>query len=204
LKGNRSKPSSIYIYGKEGEAIQDFQDEEVIRRIRAGDREAFRLLADKYAGYVYQLTYSVLRHPKDAEDAAQEAFVRVYLSLSQYRGQGFKTWLTRIAVNKAIDKKRKLQRKRETLTEFPEPEQADWTAPSAEADAMERLRRSEFRERMKQIPANYRGIIQAFYLDDKSYKQIAEEHGLEVKNVETRLYRAKKWIRQHWTKGDLE
>lgn len=176
----------------------------MIRRIQAGDRDAFRLLADKYTGYVYQLAYSVLRHPKDAEDAAQEAFVRVYLSLSQYRGQGFKTWLTRIAVNKAIDKKRQLQRKRETLTESPEPAQADWTAPSAEADAMQRIRRTEFRERMKQIPANYRGIIQAFYMDDKSYKQIAEEQGLEIKNVETRLYRAKKWIRQHWTKGDLE
>jgi DNA-directed RNA polymerase specialized sigma24 family protein len=72
-----------------------------------------------------------LHHPKDAEDAAQEVFVKLYLSLPQYERQGFKTWLTRIAVNQGIDVKRRLQRKTEDLAEEMAEQAASASPPLA-------------------------------------------------------------------------
>lgn len=200
----KSNPRSSIHTGKGGGDIEDIQDETIIRRVQSGERDAFRLLTDKYAGYVYQLAYSVLRHPKDAEDAAQEAFVSAYLSLQDYRSQGFKAWLARIAVNRAIDKKRQLQRRREMLTDLPDAAVWNESVPSAETHSLSRLRKEQLNERIGKLPLNYREVIHAFYMEDKSYLQIAEEQGLELKNVETRLYRAKKWIRQRWSREDWE
>lgn len=63
----------------------------------------FRWLVQEYGTYIYRVTYSVLHDAKEAEDAAQETFLQIYKSLPEYRSQGLKTWMTRIAVNKAID-----------------------------------------------------------------------------------------------------
>jgi len=70
-----------------------------------------RLLIDKYSQHVYHVAYSVLRNDQDAQDAAQEAFIQIYKSLPDYRSEGFKTWISRIAFHKAIDAKRKLGRR---------------------------------------------------------------------------------------------
>ena len=66
--------------------------------------------------YIFHTVYSVLRNEKDAEDAAQEVFLKIYTSLPQYEKQGFKTWITRIAVNHAIDIRRKQVRRQEDQT----------------------------------------------------------------------------------------
>ena len=86
---------------------KDIEDEDWVDLILAGDTEAFRLLIDRYANYIYQAAYGVLRNGKDAEDVAQEAFVQIFLSLPRYQRKGLKSWMARIAVNKAIDYRRK-------------------------------------------------------------------------------------------------
>ncbi|GJM73069.1 hypothetical protein HMSSN036_52850 [Paenibacillus macerans] len=73
----------------------------------------FRWLVQEYGTYIYRVTYSVLHDAKEAEDAAQETFLQIYKSLPEYRSQGLKTWMTRIAVNKAIDLKRRRDRRKE-------------------------------------------------------------------------------------------
>jgi RNA polymerase sigma factor (sigma-70 family) len=63
-----------------------------------GNDHAFRLLVEKYRNDVFRTIFAVLRDQKEAEDAAQEVFMKIYTSLPQYQNQGFKTWMTRIAV----------------------------------------------------------------------------------------------------------
>ena len=82
-----------------------------------GSDHAFRLLVEKYRNDVFRTVFAVLRDQKEAEDAAQEVFMKIYTSLPQYENQGFKTWMTRIAVNHAIDVKRKLARRKEEVAE---------------------------------------------------------------------------------------
>lgn len=144
-----------------------------------------------------------MRHEKDAEDATQEVFLKIYYALPQYGSQGIKAWLTRIAVNHAIDVKRKKQRQQEMILE---PDDIP-TLSSPEENVVLPLIQKEQRElvksRLHDMPANYRQVIEAYYIAEKSYKQIAEEQQVEVKTVETKLYRARNWMKKHWKEDDF-
>ncbi|WP_326946608.1 sigma-70 family RNA polymerase sigma factor [Bacillus alveayuensis] len=168
-------------------------------KAKKGDEHAFRLLIEKYRDYLFKTVYSIIRNEKDAEDVTQEVFVRMYLSLPQYQSKGFKTWMTRIAVNYAIDIKRKRQRQREELLESVEAEANE----SIELPIIQKEERERIRRRLQDIPPNYRDVIYAYYIDEKSYQQIAKEQNVEVKTVETKLYRARSWLRKHWKEEDF-
>ncbi|MCS7460027.1 sigma-70 family RNA polymerase sigma factor [Paenibacillus doosanensis] len=160
--------------------------------------QSFRFIMDKYNPYLFQVAFSVLRSTKDAEDVTQEALLKIYASLPQYKHQGFKTWITRITVNKAIDYKRALERKREQLTDEPELLLPDDSANTVEDEVLYKQRQQRVRECLDDLPDNYRDVLVAFYIEDKSYQQIAVEQGVTLKTVESKLYRAKHWIRKHW------
>ncbi len=188
----------VYVFGKEGRVIDA---ETLITRILQGDQEAFRELVSHYSQHVFHTAYSVLRDAKEAEDASQEVFIQVYKALPQYRSEGFKTWITRITLNKAIDMKRKLSRKPPEQLPGEHAEVLD-KLPSRDEDVVSLLihkeRREELREKIKQLPDNHRAIITAFYLEEKNYEQIAAELDVTVKTVESKLYRARQWIRKSW------
>lgn len=111
--------------------------------------------------------------------------------------------MTRIAINHAIDMKRKKQRQRETVLE---PSEFLTISKSDENIAMPLLLREQrelVRNRLDELPLNYRDVIFSYYITEKSYKQIADEQGVEVKTVETKLYRARGWMKRHWKEADF-
>jgi RNA polymerase sigma factor (sigma-70 family) len=177
--------------------------------VLAGNADTFRSIIDSYQAYLYRIVFSVLHHPKDAEDATQEAFVKIFFSLPKYQGQGFKTWITRIAVNTAIDHKRKVGSRNERLVatnttsdDVPLNELAP--APESVEDNLLRNERSRLiAHYLNDIPDNYRHIVVAFYMEEKSHLQIANEHGIAVKTVESKLYRARHWMKKHWKEEDF-
>lgn len=182
------------------------EDEQLVDRILAGDDEAFRRLVERYANYIYQAVYGVLRNVKDAEDAAQEAFLQIHLSLPRYERKGLKTWMTRIAVNKAIDWRRKISRRQEMPITEPVmqlPDRTEGAPPGTEKLVLGRERKRRVAQGISELPEHYREVIIAYYLEEKSYQQISAEQGIELKSVESRLYRAKQWMRKHWREDDF-
>ncbi|MGQ3481709.1 RNA polymerase sigma factor [Paenibacillus sp. TY11] len=192
----------VYSIGK-GESVIEI--ERIIERIRSGDRQAFREIVELYSKHVFHVAYSVLHDSKEAEDAAQEAFVQVYKSLPQYRNEGFKTWLSRIALHKALDIKRKQDRRPAELIDVA---QSLVQLPSRDEDVLARLIREEqtveLSQKISQLPQQHRDIIQAYYMQGKTYDQIAEETQVALKTVESRLYRARLWIRNHWKEEEWQ
>ena len=188
---------------EEGETITE---EAWIARMAAGDRDAFRELVDKYGRYLFQSVYAVLRSTKDAEDVTQEVLLKICSSLPQYQYHGFKTWITRIAVNKAIDFKRARDRKREQLTDQWDslPHQDHVYDDSLEAGVISRERREQVRDQLERLPDNYRDVVIAFYIEEKSYQQIADEQNIALKTVESKLYRAKQYMRKHWKEEEWQ
>lgn len=187
----------VYYSREEGETITE---EAWIARMAAGDRDAFRELVDKYGRYLFQSVFAVLRSTKDAEDVTQEVLLKICSSLPQYQYQGFKTWITRIAVNKAIDFRRARDRKKEQLTDQWESlqHQDNVQDNSLEANVISRERREQVRDQLERLPENYRDVVIAFYFEEKSYQQIADEQKMALKTVESKLYRAKQYMRKHW------
>jgi RNA polymerase sigma factor (sigma-70 family) len=204
VQGRAVRPSSI-LSGREESEIQD---EQWITAIKNGGPEAFQSFVDEYGPYLYRTVYAVIRSPHDTEDVTQEALLQIYRSLPEFRMDGLKTWITRIAVNKAIDWKRSRMRKPEELMESITGLEAEGIMTErglpVEASVMEREEQRHVREQVEQLPDNYREVVTAYYMENKSYEEIAAQTGLEKKSVESRLYRARNWIKRHWRKEDFE
>ncbi|MCM3570459.1 sigma-70 family RNA polymerase sigma factor [Neobacillus mesonae] len=168
-----------------------------------GNDHAFRLLVEKYRNDVFRIAFAVLRDQKEAEDAAQEVFIKIYTSLSQYENQGFKTWMTRIAVNHAIDIQRKKTGRKIEIVEELEDQALGSPPDSVEKKIIENDRRRLVRKRLGELPDNYREVIFGFYIEEKSYQQLAEEQNVHVKTIETKLYRARNWMKKNWKEDDF-
>lgn len=187
---------------------EKIEDEDIVRKIRCGDRHAFQQCIERYRRHIFHIAYSVVHQRTDAEDIAQEVFIQIYRSLSQYDGKGFKTWISRIALHKAIDYRRKLLRSKEEavehITDAVSDEQmvANSLAGDVMTEVIVRDRKERLRMELKQIPALHREMIEAYYLEEKSYEQIAADSDISMKTVESRLYRARHWLRTHWREED--
>ena len=108
-----------------------------IRRAAAGDTDAFRSLVRRYERLVFGVAYTVLGDRQDAEDAAQEAFLRLHRALPRYRAEAaFGTWVFRLAVTAALDQRRRVTRRRPAVALPPESLEA---TPEQRAEAAELL-----------------------------------------------------------------
>ncbi len=168
---------------------------EWISRASAGDEEAFGLLIDHYKGYLMAVIMPVVRDPAGAQDVLQETFWQVYRSLPGYRGGNLKFWLARIAARKAIDCCRKRERRREELLpDYPEGLTSASTL-SAEKEYFSKTEKKRLAVLLDSLPPPYRTTLAGYFLEGKSYHQLADEAGISVKTVESRLYRARKILR---------
>jgi RNA polymerase sigma factor (sigma-70 family) len=188
-----------------GKGETSIDDEALVQQILSGQDEYFRVLIDRHRHYLYKMVYSVVNHAKDAEDVTQEAFAKIYYALPQYQLQGFKTWMCRIAVNHAIDFQRKrLKHKEKLYDELPDqPIVQTSISNQIELSYLRKERKELVQKNLALIPENYREVIIAFYIEEKSYQQIAVDQGIELKSVESKLYRAKKWLKANWKEEDF-
>ncbi len=113
--------------------------------------------------------------------------------------------MTRIAVNHAIDVKRKRDRRHEDIVESVEYDHDHYSIQrkSIDHEMIIKERRKQVRERLNELPENYRVVIYDFYIAEKSYQQMAEEQSVQVKTIETKLYRARNWMKKHWKEDDF-
>lgn len=195
----------LYVEGRESEIIE----QEWINKIYTGGAAAYKDFVNAYYEHVYRTAYAVLHHHQDAEDVTQEVFVQIYRALPEYRNQGLKTWITRITVNRAIDARRKLARQKVTVAQDEQwiedhAQQADYNEHSTEQKIMLQERKAFIQEELERVPEHYKDVIHAFYIDEKSYEEIAKQLSLEKKSVESRLYRARLWLKRHWRREDFE
>jgi len=175
-------------------------DELLVEKTLTGDQEAFRKLVDRYKTVVYAICMNIVKDTHEAENLSQETFIQAYRSLRQYENKGFKTWLGRIATNKSIDWKRRQRHKVVYLSEIEDTVPNDGPAP------YDRMLKKEIRDQItllcSQLPDRYGIVIKKYYIQSKSYKQIADEEGISIKTVESRLYRAKSLMRNKWKEED--
>jgi RNA polymerase sigma-70 factor (ECF subfamily) len=180
---------------------QDDTDQELVRRVQAGDQTAFNLLVLKYQHRVLKLVGRFVNDPAEAEDVAQEAFLKAYRALASFRGDSaFYTWLYRIAINTA---KNALVSQRRRPVDFDldlqDPEQYDRQAKLKEADTPEGVLltdeiRAVVEQAMEQLPEDLRTAIVLRELEGLSYEEIAEAMDCPVGTVRSRIFRAREAI----------
>jgi RNA polymerase sigma-70 factor (ECF subfamily) len=163
----------------------------LIVRASAGDHDAFRELVERYRGAVYNLAYRMLGGPEEAEDAAQETFVRVYRQLGRYDARRrFSTWVLAIATNHCIDQ---LRRHRLPLVPLESIVPWAWSREAGpEQGALEREARDEVQQLIRQLPEKLRAVLVLRYWHDLSCVEIAGVLEVPEGTVKTLLHRARK------------
>ncbi|MBL8056124.1 MAG: sigma-70 family RNA polymerase sigma factor [Anaerolineales bacterium] len=170
-----------------------------IQRAQAGDAEAFGQLVLEHQRFVYHLALRVLRHPQEAEDVAQEAFVRAWLALPHFRGQArFGTWLYRIVTNLCYNRLPGLRRDLNALGEEQIGDLPDESAAGAEAAAgLEDQERQAFlQDAIERLPASYQLLITLRFQQGLAYDEIAGITSLPLGTVKTGLFRARARLRE--------
>lgn len=160
-----------------------------------GDHQAFARLVETYKVAVYNLAYRMLKNAAEAEDAAQEIFLRAYTKLATYdRERKFSTWLLSIASNYCIDV---IRRRRATLVDLDEVAFAvPSTAPGPEGSAIHREQREAVARAISHLPDSYRLVTVLRYYNDCSYEEIERITGLTEATIKTRLFRARRHLEE--------
>jgi RNA polymerase sigma-70 factor (ECF subfamily) len=174
------------------------EEQALVGRARTGDVEAFRLLVERHAGRVQALALRIVRSASDAEEVAQDAFVRAWLALPSFRGESsFATWLHRIAVRRALDRAEtlKLRHTREQGLEAAE------TLAAAASEAQD-PRRRKLERMIAELPPGQRAAVTLYYLEDRAVEQVAMILGVPEGTVKTHLSRARAALRKAWLEGE--
>lgn len=165
---------------------------------RNGDPQAFAMLVDMYSKPVYNLCYRMLGNPQDAEDAAQEAFLRAYRNLNCYDpDRKLITWLLSIAAHYCIDQQRRVRAPQVSLDEADPGELSERRAGPEKAYLL-RETGDQVQQLLSQISARDRAAIILYYWYDLSYQEIASQLKLTESALKARLYRARRSLAKVW------
>jgi len=179
----------------------DQSDLELVRRVQRGERGAFDLLVLKYQHKVIKLVARMLRDPAEAEDVAQEAFVKAYRAIGSFRGDSaFYTWLYRIAVNTARNTMASRQRRPlDYEADLSESEQSAVESRMRHGDTPEAVALSDeihstVNDAIGALPEDLRTAIILREVEGLSYEEIAEAMDCPVGTVRSRIFRAREAI----------
>ena len=173
-------------------------DEQVwLEQARRGDKVAFGQLIEAYQGPVYNLAYRMLNNSGEAEEAAQEAFIRAYTRLDSYDpAHKFSTWLLSITSNYCIDLIRKRRAVLLSLDEPlpPHPALHSDNNKGPEGEYLNQEREALVQGMLKELPDEYREAVVLRYWYYMSYEEIAEVQKTTVSAVKSRLFRARRQL----------
>jgi len=184
------------------------RDLDLIARVQAGQQELFYELVKPYERRVFAAAMAILHNESDAEDAAQEAMLKAFAHIKQFRAEArFSTWLIQITVNESLMRKRRertvimepIDNRRDAGTsgedsEYAPRDFADWREIPSEA-----LERKEVRQRLAEalgsLDPKYREVFMMRDMEHLNIQETAEALGITVASVKTRLLRARLMLR---------
>lgn len=168
-----------------------------LQQARQGDKVAFGKLIEAYQGPVYNLAYRMLNNSGEAEEAAQEAFIRAYTRLESYDpAHKFSTWLLSITSNYCIDQIRKRRAILLSIDEplAPHPALHSENSKGPEAQAVAGEQQEMVQAMLNELAPEYREAVVLRYWYDMSYEEIAEVQDTTVSAVKSRLFRARRQL----------
>jgi len=177
-------------------------DLQLVERVRAGDKQAFGLLVEKYQRKLLRLLSRMVRDPDEVEDIAQETFIKAYRALPQFRGDAaFYTWLYRIGVNTAKNHLASRGRAMPTLSEQalddddePDDRLAVKDIGTPESELLSKQMVIAVNEAVDALPEELRQAITLREMEGMSYEEIAEAMDCPIGTVRSRIFRAREAI----------
>ncbi len=173
---------------------QNETDLALVRRFQAGDERAFDLLVEGHRREIYRLALRLLGNHADADDLAQETFLRAYRFLGRFRGDSaFRTWITRIALNLASDRRKgRADRRQVPLDRVPEA-----VLPRAQAEeAFRTIRSGVLQGAVSRLPPRQRETLILRIFQEMKFQEIAAVMGCTVGTAKANFFHALKGLRE--------
>lgn len=189
--------------------IGKMSDSEIIRRVLGGEKELFEILMRRYNQTLYRVIRSYMTVEGDVEDAMQEAYLKAYEKLDQFKGTAaFSTWLVRIGMNEALQKIRKNKRIF-FIDEHAEASGRIFLLPdngqmNPEKNVIKHETRLMVEKSIDQLPEKYRVIFMLHQVEGMNNTEISAALDLTESNVKVRLYRAKKMLKEELFKQSVD
>lgn len=190
-------------------SAETVHEEELIQRVKSGEHNLFYQLIQPYEGRVFAAAMAILRNEADAEDIAQDAILKAFRHISQFRGEAkFSTWLLQITINEARMQKRRMtiramesiNEQRDDESDYQPREFADWREIPSES-----LERKEVRnalmEALNTLEEKYRSVFVMRDIQHLSIEETAKVLDITQASVKTRLLRARLMLRDLLSPG---
>jgi RNA polymerase sigma-70 factor (ECF subfamily) len=179
-------------------------ESEWLRNAQKGDSQAFTCLVETYERPVYNLCYRMLGNAQDAEDAAQETFLRAYKSLKRYDPERpFSTWLLSIAAHYCIDQIRKRKVNLVSIEELPIPDLPE-SSPGIETSLGRKEEQARIRSVLGILDPTDRAAIVMYYWYDFSYEEICQALSLTTSALKSRMHRSRRAMAEEWLRGQSQ
>ena len=166
----------------------------IIAKVKQGDMVAFNALIDEYKAMAFTLALKLMKNREDAEEVAQDAFVKAYKNIGQFEGKSkFSTWLYTIVYNTALTRLRKKQLDIQDIDSHSVEFSSAFSESGMEWRNLQRDERSSYiKQALEQLVVEDQVVITLFYLNENSLAEICEITNWELSNVKVRLHRARK------------
>ena len=171
-------------------AMEQKNDSWYVERVLKGDTQYFSYFVEKYKDIVFSIAMKVLRNREDAEEMAQESFIKAFKSLHTFKGEAkFSTWLYRITYNNCISEVRKKKVKFVSADDVQIPDEPG----EMNLDGIPAENRAKYvKAALEKLPEDEYMLILLYYFDDKSVEEIGEITKMTESNVKVKLFRARK------------
>lgn len=173
--------------------MDNTEEEACITRIKNGDPSPYAFIVDKYKYMAYTLALKVLGNAEDAQDAAQESFIKAYQQIKQFEGRAkFSTWLYTIVYRTAISKLKENRVKTISMSRaISDSYTQDYSIPQFEKLQVEDEQRY-VKEAIQKLPTTEALLITLYYINENTISEICEITGLSYPNVKVKLFRARR------------
>ena len=154
---------------------------------------AFELLLERFKDKVFRLAFSMMRNETQAEDVAQDVFLKIWKALPGYHGgASLSTWIYTITRNTCLTELKKRSTRPTVSLQEPEMVETADSIPSLQSTDPEHGWKMDVEALLAELPENYRRVITLFYLEQRAYEEVAAMLGIPLGTVKTLLFRAKK------------
>ncbi|ADY28332.1 RNA polymerase sigma factor [Cellulophaga lytica] len=168
-------------------------DQYYIAKVLNGDPQAYTFLVNKYKDMVFTLAVRMLRNNEEAEEVAQDAFVKAYAKLNKFKGDSkFSTWLYKVVYNTSLDKLKKLKKDALVVPIENVTERSLHTIDNALEQMQNKERTVAIQQCIALLSADERALLTLFYFDEMSLKEIAKITATSVNNLKVKLFRSRK------------
>lgn len=168
-------------------------DQVYINKILNGDTSAFTVLVNRYKDLVYTLSLRMMKNREDAEEVAQDTFIKTYNSLSKFKGDSkFSTWIYRVAYNTCLDRLKKNKRQQYTVAIDEYTEHQVKTLDNALDQIEEKEKQQAIKNCLELLPSDDSFLLTLYYYEELSLDEISKITGFKPNNVKVKLFRSRK------------